>query len=479
MDSKPDKGGNGDCPFEEDGQSSFPPMEQEARLDAVIAAYVRAVEAGQAPDQGALLARHPDLAADLAAYFADRDKIERWARPLRAIFPATYPSRNLRCPHCHSPVSGDDLGSTRTIVCGSCGSSFQAEETQQQWPSIPDYQILELLGAGGMGVVYKARQISANRVVALKVIRSDRLEAYSAKQRRDAIERFQTEAQAAAKIEHDHIVPIYDVGESDGRPFYSMLYVQGASLGGVMKAGPLQPKQAALYMEQVARAVHEAHRHAILHRDLKPQNCLLEAGSERVYVVDFGLAKLMQEGGEQVTLTGDIMGTPPYMSPERACHSGKVTIASDVYALGATLYALLTSRPPRQGAHAAEVLRKVLEEEPIRPRKLQPGIPLDLETICLKCLDKDPARRYTDAAQLADRLRLFLEDKPIPDRPVSSRERLWRWCRRNPVVAGAGSAAMLAGVIALTTFVVAFFMVSASRDEAVKLAKDNGDLAKK
>src|SRR6516225_9984967 len=130
MDSKPDKGGNGDCPFEEDGQSSFPPMEQEARLDAVIAAYVRAVEVGQAPDQGALLAHHPDLAADLAAYFADRDEIERWARPLRAIFPVTYPSRNLRCPHCHSSVRGDDLGSTRTFVCGACGSSFQAEETQ-------------------------------------------------------------------------------------------------------------------------------------------------------------------------------------------------------------------------------------------------------------------------------------------------------------------------------------------------------------
>jgi WD40 repeat protein len=346
-------------------------------------------------------------------------------------------------------------------------------------PRFGEYELLHEIARGGMGAVHKARQISANRVVALKIIRPDRLESFSAEQRRQAIERFQTEAHAAARIEHDHIAPIYDVGESDGQPYYSMRYVEGASLGDLMKAGPLEPRRAALYMEQVARAVHEAHRHAILHRDLKPQNCLLEAGSERVYVVDFGLAKLMQEGGEQVTLTGDIMGTPPYMSPEQARHSGKVTIASDVYALGATLYALLTSRPPHQGAHPAEVLRKVLEEEPIRPRRLQPAIPLDLETICLKCLDKDPARRYADAAQLADRLRLFLEDKPIPDRPVSTPERLWRWCRRNPVVAGAGSVAMLAGLIALTTFVVAFFLVSASRDEAVKLAKENGELATK
>jgi serine/threonine-protein kinase len=308
-------------------------------------------------------------------------------------------------------------------------------------PAIPGYEILQELGRGGMGVVYKAKQISADRVVALKVIRRDRLDSYSPQQRRQAVEQFQTEARAAARIEHDHLLPIYDVGESDGQPFYSMRYVEGPSLGDLIRTEshqrrPLEPRRVALYMEQVARAVHEAHRHGILHRDLKPQNCLLEAGSERVYVVDFGLAKLMQEGGEHVTLTGDIKGTPPYMSPEQARHSGQVTIASDVYSLGATLYALLTGQPPHQGAKSYEILRKVIEEEPVRPRKVQPAIPLDLDTICLKCLDKDPARRYAYAAQLAERLRLFLENKPIPDRPVSSRERLWRWCRRRPLIAG-------------------------------------------
>jgi WD40 repeat protein/tRNA A-37 threonylcarbamoyl transferase component Bud32 len=352
-------------------------------------------------------------------------------------------------------------------VCGSCSSSFQAEETQEQWPSIPDYQILDIIGAGGMGVVYKARQISANRMVALKVIRTDRLESFSAEQRRQAIERFQTEAQAAAKIEHDHIVPIYDVGESDGRPYYSMRYVPGPSLGDLIKTEshqrrPLDPRRAALYMQQAARAVHEAHRHAILHRDLKPQNCLVEAGSDRVYVVDFGLAKLMQSGGEEMTRTGDIMGTPPYMSPEQARHSGQVTVASDVYSLGATLYALLTGRPPHQGAHPAEVLRKVLEEEPVPPRKLHPAIPLDLQTICLKCLEKEPTRRYGSAEAVAEDLERWLAGEPIAARSAGFLERGYKWAKRRPTLVA------LVGVILLTSWVIAagsFFFADTLRSE--------------
>src|SRR5262249_54439777 len=197
----------------------------------------------------------------------------------------------------------------------------------ETFPEVPGYQILEVIGWGGMGVVYKARQLKPERIVALKVIRPDRLEGLSPEERRKAVERFTTEAQAAAQLEHENIVRVYEVGEVHGRPFCSMRYVAGASLHGLIKDGPLEGRRAAAYLEKVARAVHEAHRHGILHRDLKPDNILVESNGDRPLVADFGLAKLLQ-GGQGVTATGDVMGAPAYMSPEQAQGSANITVAT-------------------------------------------------------------------------------------------------------------------------------------------------------
>jgi predicted Ser/Thr protein kinase len=300
-------------------------------------------------------------------------------------------------------------------------------------PAIPGYEILGKLGGGGMGVVYRAWQAGADRVVALKVIRPDFLEGLSAEQRRQAVERFVTEAQAA-QLEHEHLVSVYQVGEADGRPFYAMRYVEGASLHDLIRAGPLEPRRAAAYLEPVARAVHEAHRHGILHRDLKPHNVLVEARSDRPLVADFGLAKLVH-GGREMTRTSDVLGTPPYMSPEQARSSAQVTVASDVYGLGATLYALLTGRPPFQGEAPVETLRQVLEAEPARPRSLNPAVDRDLETVCLKCLDKDPRRRYGSAEALADELQRWLRGEPIVARRTGVVGRWLKWARRRPAAA--------------------------------------------
>ncbi len=307
-----------------------------------------------------------------------------------------------------------------------------------------NYELLEEIGRGGMGVVYRARQMTANRIVALKVIRRDRLEALPRDSQTSALDRFRNEAQAAGRLEHDNIVTVYDAGEVGGDQYFSMRYVEGQSLAEVLRKGPIENRRAAGYLEPVARAVHEAHEHGILHRDLKPQNILIDAKTDRALVADFGLAKL-SEGAEELTRAGEVMGTPPYMSPEQAKDSATVTALTDVYALGATLYHMLTGRPPFQAATPIETLRQVIDEEPVPPRQLNAAVDLDLETVCLKCLQKEPPRRYETAAALADDLARYLRGEPIVARPVGSWERTVRWCRRNPLLAGLwGAAAVLA-----------------------------------
>src|SRR5262249_23812962 len=260
-------------------------------------------------------------------------------------------------------------------------------------PALPDFENLERLPAGGMGVVYKAKQRSANRIVVVKIIRPDRLDSLSDDQRRKVIERFITEAQAAAQLEHDNIVKVYHVGEWQDLPFYAMRFVEGASLATLIEQGPLEPRRAAAYIEQAADGLHEAHRHGILHRDIKPHNILVDAETDRALVTDFGLAKLIQTD-RGATRPGDILGTPSYMSPEQAQNPERVTVASDVYSLGATLYALLTGDPPFRGGTPLETLRQVVECPPAPPRKLRPAVHKDLETICLRCLEKDPNKPY-------------------------------------------------------------------------------------
>ena len=294
-----------------------------------------------------------------------------------------------------------------------------------------EYELLDEVARGGMGVVYRARQIPLDRVVAVKML----LPGLSSP---DSLRRFHTEASAAAGLHHPHIVAIHDVGAWHGQPYLVMDYVEGASPARRIAdaaAGSPDFAQAARWVKAIAEAVHYAHGRGILHRDLKPSNVLIdERGEPRV--TDFGLAKRVDERSH-LTLSGQALGSPSYMPPEQTGRGGgRVSRRSDIYGLGATLYHALTGQAPFMGETPTDVLHQVLTSEPVAPRAMDPAIPRDLETICLKCLEKDPGRRYASAQDVAEELGRFLDGHPIVARPVGTPERLWRWCRRKPLVAG-------------------------------------------
>jgi WD40 repeat protein len=296
-------------------------------------------------------------------------------------------------------------------------------------PTVPGYEILSELGRGGMGVVYQARQVQLNRLVALKMILSG---GHAGEEERT---RFRVEAEAVARLQHPGIVQIYEIGESEGRPFFSLEFVEGGNLDRKIAGTPLAARQAATLIETLARAVHAAHQKGIVHRDLKPANVLLTAdGTPKI--TDFGLAKYLDSERGQ-TQSGAILGTPSYMAPEQASGRGKaVGPATDVYALGAILYECLTGRPPFKAETPLDTLMQVMSEEPLPPSRLQPKVPRDLEPICLKCLEKAPARRYGSALALAEDLRCWLAGEPTQARPVGTWGRLAKWARRRPAVAG-------------------------------------------
>jgi formylglycine-generating enzyme required for sulfatase activity/predicted Ser/Thr protein kinase len=317
-----------------------------------------------------------------------------------------------------------------------------------------DYELLAEIARGGMGVVYKARQISLNRVVAVKMILAGQFATQADH------DRFHSESQAAALLDHPNIVPIFEVGEHEGQHYFSMGYVDGPSLAARLAEGPLPPNEAAELLTLVAEAVEYAHRQGVIHRDIKPSNILID-NKGRPRVTDFGVAKRV-DSGSNLTATGQVLGTPSYMPPEQA--AGKIDAVgppADVYALGALLYAALTGHPPFQAATPLETLQQVIEREPVALRQLNAALPCDLETITLKCLEKSVPRRYATAHALREDLRRYLEGRPILARPVGRLERAWRWSRRQPVVAGLAAATVLLMILVAVTSTVGY--VSTSR----------------
>jgi serine/threonine-protein kinase len=417
--------------------------EHDRRLDEVITAYLKALEAGQAPARDGLLDRYPDLADDLRVFFADQEVVDRLTTPLQRIALAV----RIREAAAET-TSGDEYGGA-------------AQSGERPAPSFGDYELLGEVGRGGMGVVYKCRQKSLGRLVALKLIRPGAV-AGEADSRR-----FRNEAETVAQLDHPNIVPVHEVGEQpDGLLYFSMKLIEGGSLAAQLPRFRDDPRAAAGLVAKVARAVHHAHQRGVLHRDLKPANILLDVYREP-HVTDFGLAKRLEGPGPEVTQSGAVVGTPAYMAPEQASgRKGAVTTAADVYGLGSVLYALLTGRAPFQAESTLDILAQVREREPATPRRDNAKVDRDLETVCLKCLQKEPAQRYVSAEEVADDLERWLRREPIRARPVGSTARLWRWCRRNPLVAGL--TATLVAVLTAAVIVLGFSsaLIVQKRDEA-------------
>jgi tetratricopeptide (TPR) repeat protein len=323
---------------------------------------------------------------------------------------------------------------------------------------VPGYTIVRELGRGSMGVVYQARHQALDRDVALKMILAGG-HAGAAERAR-----FRTEAEAIARLQHPHIVTVHEIGECDGLPFFSLEFCPGGNLAQKLDQKPLLPREAAALVETLARAMQAAHTKGVLHRDLKPANVLLtEDGTPKIG--DFGLARKLDEAGQ--TASGAVLGTPSYMAPEQARGQRQVTgPAADVYALGAILYECLTGRPPFLAATSLDTLLQVLREEPIPPSRLAPQVPRDLEVITLKCLQKEPRRRYATAQALADDLRAFLDGRPISARPVGTVGRAWRWCKRNRGVATAAAAAVFCLVVGIVVSTALAFWALRSAGEA-------------
>jgi WD40 repeat protein/serine/threonine protein kinase len=401
------------------------------------------------------------------------------------------------CPNGH-PLSSNDP------VCALCTTLPRpTRPSPTPPPDIPGYIILDELGRGGMGVVFRASQVRLNRLVALKMIRA------GAHAEADQLARFRAEAEAVARVQHPSIVQIYEVGEHEGLPFLSLELVDGHSLAERLGGTPQSPLQAAHLLEVVARAIDTVHQAGIVHRDLKPANILLaHAGCKPPEttngaadthltldepaaplpldqylpkITDFGLAKQLKAPHSQ-TASGAVIGTPAYMAPEQAYGKSRVRPVgppADIYALGAILYEMLTGSPPFRGEQLLDILDQIWSREPVPPTRLQPKVPRDLETICLKCLEKDPRKRYASAAALADDLRCFLDGKPITARPVGLAERGWRWCRRNPWVA-AWIAAFVISLLVGSGMSLSFALEANTRaEEAMQSAKEKASETRK
>jgi WD40 repeat protein len=444
----------------EDYLGRFPELRADAEvlLGLIEAEWRLRLRRGESAELSEYAIRFPEQAAALATA-----PEEQQTPPPPSSVPAEAetlrPEPASQAPATPAPPQADGAGPPGSVDAGL--------------PGIPGglcvrgYEVLGLLGRGGMGVVYQARQVGLDRLVALKMILHAE---HSGSDERD---RFRSEAQAVARLQHPHIVQIYEIGECQGLPYFSMEFCAGGSLERKLDGTPWQALPAAKLVETLARAVQGAHQVQVIHRDLKPANVLLTAEGQPK-ITDFGLAKKLDEAGR--TASNAIVGTPSYMAPEQA--GGKtreVGPTADVYALGAILYELLTGRPPFKAATPLDTILQAVTEEPVAVRRLQPTVPRDLETVCHKCLHKDPGRRYSSAEALAEDLRRFAAGEPVAARPVGKLARARRWCRRNPAVASllAGIVLVLAGGACAATY---FAVQAEARARDALLEKQRADV---
>ncbi|HEX8199077.1 MAG TPA: serine/threonine-protein kinase [Isosphaeraceae bacterium] len=371
----------------------------------------------------------PELLVELVALESELRR-GRGERPTPAEYRGRFPGQDAAIAAAFGAPAARPAPDLETMPLpgGGPGAAIPAPSPPVRGHPFGDYVLLEEIARGGMGVVYRARQRSLNRDVALKMILSGRFASPVETQR------FRLEAEAAAHLDHPHIVPIYEVGTHEGQSFFSMKLLDGGSLARHLPRLVGDPWESARLVARVARAMHHAHQQGVLHRDLKPSNILLDAQGQP-HVTDFGLARRVAGDGG-LTGTGAIVGTPSYMAPEQAAgRKGAVAATADVYALGAVLYELLTGRPPFRAETVMETVVQVLEQEPVPPRQVRPGVPAELELICLKCLEKDPAARYPSAAELAEDLDRYLRDEDVAARRGGAWLRLRRWSRREPELA--------------------------------------------
>ncbi len=447
-----------------DAAATLPPSPAGQRIEnltptaatELVLRWQEAWQRGQPIGTAELCAGTPEL----------RDEVRRHLEALRAMEALLdrLPAADSAATVPPGPAADARQTLSQDSVATAAGAAVQ----------VPGYEILEELGRGGMGVVYKARHIKLNRVVALKMVLAG---GHAGSE--DRI-RFLAEAEAVAALQHPNIVQVFEVGQHDSLPFMALEYVNGGSLADRLRDGLPLPREAAWLVEQLAQGMAAAHAKGIIHRDLKPHNVLLRRKSEiqnpksekecglpgsdfgfrisdlEPKITDFGLAKKV-EGGSGLTQTGAVMGTPSYMAPEQAEAKKDVGPAADIYALGAILYECLTGRPPFRGATPLDTIMQVVAEEPVSVRQLQPSCPRDLETMCLKCLRKEPGKRYGSATELAEDLRRWQAGEPITARPVGRVERAAKWTRRNPALAALGAALLLGAVVS------SFFAVAASR----------------
>jgi serine/threonine protein kinase len=432
-------------------------------LTRVRAEQARRWRSGERPTAEDLLSRHPELAADPEAaqviVYGEvllREELEG-IPPDPAEYAARFPA----------------YAAALALQFELHGALADATVS----PELPGFEVVRELGRGGMGVVYLAREIALDRLVAIKVLISGEFASPAARQR------FRAEAESAARMKHAHIVEVHAFGEYAGRPYMVLEYVPGGNLDQRLDGTPLDPRVAAELLRPLAEAVGHAHEAGIVHRDLKTANVLLQIADRKLQidsdkfavpkVSDFGLAKRLDAGGAGPTATSQILGTPSYMAPEQAVGAKDAGPAADIYSLGAILYECLTGRPPFKAATALETLAQIAGREPVAPRSLNPALPRDLETICLKCLSKVPAKRYSSAAGLAEDLTRFLDGRPVVARPVGPVGRAWRWSKRRPAVAALAASLAVLIPAALTVTTVLYLHADAQRQRAEERDRDN------